>query len=115
MAVLQAISDCLGGKHGLRGNEQAYERPDSSYLNRIIETSSGLPIALSILYMAVAERVRVDLHGVSAPRHFLLRYESAEGPLFIDPFSGGRVLDEQECTGWISELSGLSGRKSRRR
>ncbi|MGE3315004.1 MAG: SirB1 family protein, partial [Planctomycetaceae bacterium] len=91
--------------------DQAYEKPDSSFLNRIIETSSGLPIGLSILYMAVAERVRVDLRGVSAPRHFLLRYESAEGPLYIDAFSGGRVIDESECSGWISELSGLNGRK----
>lgn len=110
-AVIAAISECLAETHGLGGDDSCFENPDSSYLNRVIETSHGLPISLSVLYMAVAERVRVDLRGVSSPRHFLLCYESAEGPLFIDPFSGGRMLDEATCARWIGELSGLEGRK----
>lgn len=110
-AILQALADCLYRSYGLHGNEQAYECPDSSYLNRVIETSRGLPISLSLLYMAVAERVRIDLHGVSSPRHFLLRYESTEGPLFVDAYSNGRILEEASCVAWIRELSGLEGRK----
>lgn len=104
--ALRELGRCLAKTHGLRGQSDAYENADASCLHRVIETGSGLPITLSILYMAVAQRVRIELCGVSAPRHFFMRYESAAGPLFIDAFSDGRVLDEEACARWVRELSG---------
>ena len=50
----------------------------------------------------------IDLRGVSAPRHFLTRYESVDGTIFIDPFSRGRILSQRACIKWISEISGLA-------
>jgi len=106
--ALRVLANCLAETHGIIGDEAAYDDADGSCLNRVIETGRGLPITLSILYMALAERVRIDLKGVSAPRHFLTRYESAEGPLFLDAYSEGRVLDEQECARWLCDVTGLS-------
>ena len=106
--ALRELGRCLAEQHGIRGDDQAYEDPDASCLHRVIETGRGLPISLSILYMAVGERLRIELKGVSAPRHFLTRYEAAEGPLFVDAFSGGRVLDETACARWVQKLSGCN-------
>ena len=89
------------------GDAGCYEKAESSFLNRVIETGRGLPITLSILYMAVAERVGIELRGVSAPKHFLTRYESVEGTLFIDPFASGRIVSHRECMRWLCEISGL--------
>lgn len=105
--VLEAIAECLSGKYGLRGDADAYQRADGSYLNRVIETGRGIPISLSVLYMAVAREAGVELHGVAAPMHFLTRYESTEGPLFCDAFSGGQVLNQDECLEWLQSLTDL--------
>lgn len=107
--VLWELGRCLAERHGLHGNESAYDRADSSYLHRVIETKRGIPISLSVLYMAVAQRVGIDLRGVAAPMHFLTRYDSVDGPLFVDAFTHGRVLQEQECRQWIGEISQLWG------
>jgi regulator of sirC expression with transglutaminase-like and TPR domain len=104
---LQLLAECLAERHGIFGDDDCYERADSSYLHRVIETGRGLPITLSVLYMAVAERVGIDLRGVSAPKHFLTRYESVGGPLFLDAFSRGRVLSRNECSKWLSQSVGL--------
>src|ERR1700693_2164753 len=104
---LRLLAECLAERHGIFGDDDCYEQPDSSYLHRVIETGRGLPITLSVLYMAVADRVGIDLRGVSAPKHFLTRYESVGGTLFLDAFSRGRVLSRNECTKWLSKSVGL--------
>ncbi|HEV8069296.1 MAG TPA: transglutaminase-like domain-containing protein [Planctomycetaceae bacterium] len=104
---LQLLAECLAERHGIYGNDECYERADSSYLHRVIETGRGLPITLSVLYMAVAERVGIDLRGVSAPKHFLTRCESVAGTLFVDAYSRGRVLSRNECSRWLSQSIGL--------
>lgn len=106
--AVRLLIECLAERHGIFGDEACYDRADSSFLNRVIETGRGLPITLSILYIAVAERVGIDLRGVSAPRHFLTRYESVDGTMFIDPFSRGRILSQRGCMKWLCEISGLA-------
>lgn len=106
--ALRLLAECLAGRHGINGDVACYEQADSSYLHRIIESKRGLPILLSILYMAVARRVGLDLRGVSAPRHFLARYESVDGTLFVDAFGRGRVMTYSRCIKWLCEISGLN-------
>jgi regulator of sirC expression with transglutaminase-like and TPR domain len=105
--LLEELGASIAETHGVFGTRERYDRPDSSYLNRVVETGRGLPISLSVLYMAVAERAGVQLDGVAAPLHFLVRYESTEGPLFVDPYHRGRVLERDECIAWLSSMSGL--------
>ncbi len=105
---LQAIAECLSERHGLTGSPEAYEDPDASYLQKVIETGRGIPISLSVIYMAVAERLELPLLGVSAPMHFLARMESGEGPLFVDAYANGRVLTLPECLDWLGGLTNFS-------
>jgi regulator of sirC expression with transglutaminase-like and TPR domain len=106
-AMLRELSRCLSGTHGLHGDKEAYHRAESSYINRVIETGVGIPISLSLVYVAVAQRAGVELEGVAAPMHFLTRLESIEGPLFVDAFHQGDVLSYDECCTWLESLSGM--------
>jgi len=106
--TLRLLGECLAERHGIAGDPSCFDRPESSFLNRVIETGHGLPITLSVLYMAVAERVGIDLRGAAAPRHFLTRYESVGGTLFVDAFGRGRVLSQQECVRWLCGITGLT-------
>ena len=106
-AMLRELSRCLSGTHGLHGDKEAFYRAESSYINRVIETGIGIPISLSLVYVAVARRAGVELMGVAAPMHFLSRLESVEGPLFVDAFHQGEVLSYDECCTWLESMSGL--------
>jgi len=106
--ALRELSDCIASQHGIFGDADAYSRPEGSFLHRVIQTKRGIPLSLSLLYAAVAERLGMELRGVAAPMHFLTRYESIEGPLFIDAFNRGRVLTYGECAQWIGEMVGQS-------
>lgn len=107
-AMLSELSRCLSGTHGLHGDKEAFHRAESSYLNRVIETGVGIPISLSLVYVAVAQRAGLGLEGVAAPMHFLTRLDTIEGPLFVDAFHEGQVLDFDDCRMWLESLSGLT-------
>jgi len=89
---VDALRAHLFDRLGFRGNHDDYYDPANSYLDRVIVSRRGIPITLSVLTMEVGGRLGLDLVGVGLPGHFLVG--SATDPdLFIDPFSGGRLLD----------------------
>jgi len=80
-----------------RGNRQEYHSPENSYMNLVLERRTGLPIALSVVYMALAHRASIPVRGVSAPSHFLCRCDAFPEPVFIDPFNGAKLMTRVEA------------------
>ena len=79
-----------------RGNDDSYYDPRNSYLNEVIDRRTGIPITLSVLYMALGRRIGLPLEGVSFPGHFLVRLNLRGGMLVLDPFAGGAPQSEAE-------------------
>jgi len=86
---------------GFHGNVSAYDEPENSYLDQVIDRRSGIPITLSLVYLEVARRVGLRCEGVGYPGHFIVRLGDPEEPIFVDPFHQGARLDPAEL------LSGL--------
>jgi regulator of sirC expression with transglutaminase-like and TPR domain len=96
-STLCQIRAVLFEEGGFRGNADAYYDPRNSFLNEVLERRLGIPITLSILYMEVARRVGLTLHGVGFPGHFLVKHVASDRETFIDPFHGGEVLSLDDC------------------
>ena len=54
-----------------------------------------MPITLAVVMIEVARRVGLELHGVGAPFHFLVKYFDADTKQerFLDPFHAARSVD----------------------
>ena len=100
--MLEQIVQCLSGEFGLRGDEECFTRPESSFLPQVIESRRGLPITLSLLYCAVADRLGIALELIPAPQHVVCRLTTDQASLYVDPFTEGRILSEAECLAWLS-------------
>ncbi len=73
---------------GFEGNRTHYDEADNSYLNRVLERRTGLPILLSLVCVALARRLGLAVEGVGFPGHFMARYHDAHGDWLLDPFNG---------------------------
>jgi regulator of sirC expression with transglutaminase-like and TPR domain len=104
--VLGQINWVLFVEEGFQGNVDEYYDPRNSYLNEVIDRKLGIPITLSLVYWAVAERLGLDVGGVNLPAHFMLRAGRDGQAVFVDPFNGGALLDRLGCQRRISELLG---------
>ncbi|MGD9646399.1 MAG: SirB1 family protein [Pirellulales bacterium] len=103
---LTAISRLLYVDEGFCGNRDEYYDPRNSLLNEVLERRMGIPITLAIVYQAVAAAAGVDVQGVGAPGHFVLRGEDDLASWYVDPFERGDVLEASACRQRIEELTG---------
>jgi regulator of sirC expression with transglutaminase-like and TPR domain len=55
-------------------------------------------VALGVIYLHIGRECGLQVAGVDFPGHFLLRIETGEGPLALDPFSEGRVVLPSELS-----------------
>jgi regulator of sirC expression with transglutaminase-like and TPR domain len=94
----EALAETMAGDLRLAGDLITYEHPANTDIIEVWERRKGLPVALGLLYLDAARRCGLAVQGVDFPGHFLLRIETDEGPLALDPFSAGRVVLPSELT-----------------
>lgn len=94
----EALAETMAGDLRLGGDLFTHEHPDNADILAVAERRKGLPVALGIYYLHVARKCGLKVQGVDFPGHFLLRIETPEGPLALDPYSEGRVVLPSELT-----------------
>lgn len=94
----EALAEAMAGDLRLTGDLFTHEHPENADILAVAERRKGLPAALGIFYLHCARKCGLNVQGVDFPGHFLLRIETDEGPLALDPFSEGRVVLPSELT-----------------
>jgi regulator of sirC expression with transglutaminase-like and TPR domain len=94
----EALAECMAGDMSLAGDLFTHEDPANADIISVAQRRKGIAVALGIYYLHVARRCGLTVSGVDFPGHFLLRIETEEGPLALDPFSEGRVVLPSELT-----------------
>jgi regulator of sirC expression with transglutaminase-like and TPR domain len=102
--VLGQINWVLFVEAGLRANQEDYYDPRNSYLDDVLDRGLGIPISLSVVYWAVAERLGLSMAGANLPVHFMLRFEEEGLTWFVDPFHAGAVYNRENCQRRLSEF-----------
>ena len=104
--VIGQINWVLFVEERFRGNVEEYYDPRNSYLNEVIDRRAGIPISLSVLYLAVAARAGLEMAGVNLPAHFVVRAGGGSETVFVDPFYQGAILDRAGCARRVEEVTG---------
>ena len=91
-----AAQQYLFGELQLAGNEDDYYNAHNSCLNYVLESRRGIPITLCLLYMELGRRLGVEVDGIGAPGHFLVRLEEEDDTYYLDIYNGGKIRDDIE-------------------
>jgi regulator of sirC expression with transglutaminase-like and TPR domain len=108
-----ALTHHLAVRHGFSGDSEHFHDPANSLLDAVLERRRGLPITLSIVYVAIGRRLGVSAYPIALPGHVVTGIGGADRPVVVDPFHAGRRLDEAAISERVTELTG--GRLSFRR
>jgi regulator of sirC expression with transglutaminase-like and TPR domain len=102
---VEAFNRFMFGELGFAGNKSDYYDPRNSYLNEVMDRRTGIPITLSIVYMAVGRRAGLEVKGVGLPGHFITRVRAVDSRLstLVDPFHG-KTIDREECRERLDEI-----------
>lgn len=104
----EALLYYLATQAGLHGDEAAFGDPRGSFLNDVLERGVGLPIALSVIYVAVAQRLAMPAYGIALPGHFISGVGTANNAVYIDLYGGTR-LSGSDCVRLVRTATGFSG------
>jgi tetratricopeptide (TPR) repeat protein len=69
--------------------------PDDLFLHIIIERKQGYCLSLSVLYLSLAERLGLPIHGVVVPGHFFVRYDDGQTRFNIETTSFGNTATDE--------------------
>lgn len=108
----RALVQYLSVERRFRGNQDNYYDKRNSFLNEVLDRRTGLPITLALVYMEVARRLGLPVHGVGFPGHFLTKY-AGETDIIIDPFFG-QILSERDCAQRLQAVLGPEAQFDRR-
>lgn len=106
LLVLQELLNSLYGRHGFRGNREAYYDPRNSFLNDVLDRGLGIPLSLGIVVLEVGWRLGLPLEGVNFPGHFLVRFKGDAIDLLVDPYDRGAVRFEDEAQELLDRVYG---------
>lgn len=110
---LDRLNELLFDELAFSGDACDFDDPASSFLNRVMERRTGLPIALSVLYVHVGRRMGLACFGVSFPGHFLAKVQLSGGEVFVDPFRRLRSLEQGELERRVAAAGGGKGKLER--
>lgn len=99
--LLMSLNAVFFEQEDFRGATKNYYAPENSYITTLIDSKRGIPISLSLVYMFIAERVGITLHGIGMPLHFLVYHPELN--VFIDTFNHGAFISQRDCEQFIKQ------------
>jgi regulator of sirC expression with transglutaminase-like and TPR domain len=102
---VKVINGVLFNKLKFGANTKNFHSPGNSMLNVVLETKRGNPITLCIIYMLVAQKLKLPVHGVNLPNLFVLTYKDEKhAQFYINVFNKGLIFSKQDIENYINEL-----------
>src|SRR5690606_20064043 len=102
---IKIINSVLFGKLKFGANSKNFHSPGNSLINVVLETKKGNPISLCVVYMLVAQKLKLPVSGVNLPNLFILTYKDDKSTQFyINAFNRGLIFSRKDIENYISEL-----------
>ncbi len=104
--------------NGFSGNTQNIHDPQNHYLKHVLESKKGNPVSLAILYLILAEKIRMPVYGIILPQHCVLSFHKdyvlEDDPeqlikssilFYINPFNKGIIFNRDDITLFLKKLN----------
>ena len=102
--AISSMRKYLFEEQDFHGDESNYYDINNVFINKVIEKRKGIPITLSCIYLLVAWRLKMLVHGIGLPGHFIVGHRIPKGVVYIDPFRQGKILRIKDCEMLVRRL-----------
>lgn len=92
--AVPVINEYLFSELGYKSIAEATD-PGSLFLHTVMDKKRGYCLSLSILYLAIGERLGLPLYGVVVPGHFFVRYDDGRTRFNIETTSKGETASDE--------------------
>jgi regulator of sirC expression with transglutaminase-like and TPR domain len=105
----KVLAQVFHHEFGFTGDAENYDAPLNADLVRVLDRRRGLPVSLSLLYVAAARRLGWTAYALNTPAHVLVRI--GDGPsCLIDPFHDGGIVSHERLAALLYGALGPEGK-----
>jgi len=101
---VKVLNGVLFNKLKFGANTKNFHSPGNSMINIVLETHKGNPITLCIIYLLVAQKLKMPVYGVNLPNLFIVTYKDAKAQFYVNAFNKGLIFSKQDIENYIHEL-----------
>jgi regulator of sirC expression with transglutaminase-like and TPR domain len=101
---VKMINSVIFNKLKFGANTKNFHSPGNSMINIVLETRRGNPITLCVIYLLIAQKLKLPMHGVNLPNLFILTYKDDNHQFYINAFNRGLIFSKQDIENYIHEL-----------
>ena len=99
--ILNAV---LFSKLKFSANTKNFHSPGNSMINSVLDSKKGNPISLCVIYLLVANKLKLPIYGVNLPNLFILTYKTKKMQFYINAFNRGLIFSIEDIDHYVSEL-----------
>ena len=104
MDQIRILNYVMFNKFKFSANTKNFHSASNSMLNKVLETRKGNPISLCVLYMLIAQRLKMPVYGVNLPNLFILIYKEDEFSFYINVFNKGLIFSKEDIDHYLDQL-----------
>lgn len=101
---IKLINSVFFNKLKFGANTKNFHSPGNSMINVVLEGRKGNPITLCVIYLLVAQKLKLPVYGVNLPNLFILTYKDNNHQFYINAFNRGLIFSKQDIENYINEL-----------
>lgn len=103
---IKAFNNAFFNKLKFSANTKNFHSINNSMINLVLETRKGNPISLCVVYMMIAQKLKMPVYGVNLPNLFILTYKSENVTQFyINAFNKGLIFTKEDIRNYVSHLN----------
>lgn len=102
---IKLLNNAIFNKLKFGANTKNFHSPSNSMINSVLESKKGNPISLCVIYMHIAQRLKLPVYGVNLPNLFILTYKIEGAQFYINVFNKGLVFTREDIDNYITQLN----------
>jgi regulator of sirC expression with transglutaminase-like and TPR domain len=102
---VKVLNSVIYNKLKFRANTKNFHSPSNSMINIVMESKRGNPITLCVIYMMVAQKLKLPIFGVNLPNLFILTYKTENLQFYINAFNKGLIFSKDDIDHYINNLN----------
>lgn len=104
--IVKMLNNIVFGKMKFSANTKNFHSPSNSMINNVLESRKGNPIAMCVVYLLMAQKLKLPIYGVNLPNLFILTYKTEnEEQFYINAFNKGLIFSKADIDNYISHLN----------
>ncbi|OYU66519.1 MAG: hypothetical protein CFE22_08500 [Cytophagaceae bacterium BCCC1] len=103
--MVKILNDVIFEQLKFEPNIKNFHSPSNSMFNLVLSQKKGNPVALSCLFILLAQRLDLPIYGVNLPNLFVLIFDYPGYRFYLNPFNRGQVFLEKDIDDYLKQMN----------